>query len=87
MIKYQVLCWREIPAQVRVYGGKRPVSRQMPEWFQQEIDRTAMIEGLVGTDGYLQEWQWSSKKDWTGEDQDVTKVADILLKKLEKDYK
>tara|TARA_B100000029_G_scaffold516818_2_gene635181 strand:- start:11924 stop:12187 length:264 start_codon:yes stop_codon:yes gene_type:complete len=87
MIKYQVLCWREIPAQVRVYGGKRPVSRQMPEWFQQEIDRTAMIEGLVGTDGYLQEWQWSSKKEWTGEDQDVTKVADILLKKLEKDYK
>ena len=47
MIKYQVLCWREIPAQVRVYGGKRPVYRQMPEWFQQEIDRTAMIEGLV----------------------------------------
>ena len=87
MIKYQVLCWREIPAQVRVYGGKRPVYRQMPEWFQQEIDRTAMIEGLVGTDGYLQEWQWSSKKEWTGEDQDVTKVADILLKKLEKDYK
>ena len=87
MIKYQVLCWREIPAQVRVYGGKRPVSRQMPEWFQQEIDRTAVIEGLVGTDGYLQEWQWSSKKEWTGEDQDVTKVADILLKKLEKDYK
>ena len=53
MAVYQVLYWKDIPAQIRVYDGKRPKGYEMPEWFQKEIDRVAMAEGLTGTDDYL----------------------------------
>lgn len=83
MTKYQVLYWRDIPAQVRVYGGRRPLSRQMPGWFQQEIDRVAMRDGLTGTDAYLDEWHWSEKQEWTGEEKEPDTVAEAILKRLE----
>ena len=35
------------------------LSRQLPDWFQQEIDRVAMEEGLIGSDAYLEQWAWS----------------------------
>lgn len=80
MAVYQILYWKEIPAQVRVYDGKRAISRQMPKWFQDEIDRTAMKEGLVGTDDYLDHWQWSVKKERSGKPE---KILDKLLEELE----
>ena len=83
MAEYQVLYWRDIPAQVRVYGGRRPLSRQMPDWFQQEIDRVAMQDGLTGTDAYLDEWHWSEKLEWTGEEKEAETVAEAILKRLE----
>ena len=94
MAVYQVLYWRDIPAQVRVYegrnggrsGGRRPLSRQMPDWFQQEIDRVAMRDGLTGTDAYLDEWHWSEKQEWTGEEVHAEAVAEAVLKQLEDGY-
>ncbi len=86
MTTYQVLYWRGIPAQVRVFGGRRPLSRQMPDWFQQEIDRVAMRDGLTGTDAYLDEWNWSEKKEWTGEEEEAEEVANAVLKHLEDGY-
>lgn len=91
MAVYQVLYWRDIPAQVRVYrgrsGGRRPLSRQMPDWFQQEIDRVAMRDGMTGTDAYLDEWHWSEKKEWPGEEAEAEAVAEAVLKRLENEYK
>ncbi len=49
MAEYQVLYWKDIPAQVRVFHGKRRVARQMPPRFQEAIDRLAMKEGLART--------------------------------------
>ena len=66
MAKYQILYWRDIPAQVKAYEGTRPVSRQLPERYQLEIDRVAMEEGLAGTDDYLNQWHWTSKLDRAG---------------------
>ena len=64
MAFYQVLYWKDIPAQVRVFAeGRRACSRQMPESFQQEIDSRAMREGLSGTDEYLEYWHWSEKRE------------------------
>ena len=37
MHEYQVMYWRDIPAQVRVFDGRKPVSRTTPERFQEEI--------------------------------------------------
>lgn len=71
MAEYQVLYWKDIPAQVRVFDGKRRVARQMPPEFQEAIDRRAMKEGLSGTDAYLAHWQWSERRERPGDPQTV----------------
>ncbi len=84
MAVYQVLYWQDIPAQIRVYEGKRPKAYPMPDWFQQEIDRVAMQKGLVGTDAYLNAWQWSEKMERDG---DIEVVASAVLLELEQAYR
>ncbi len=70
MIEYQVLYWRDIPAQIKVYSGRRPQSHPLPGRFQVAIDRIAMHEGMTGTEAYLDQWQWSDKHTWDGDAQD-----------------
>jgi hypothetical protein len=55
----------------------------MPERFQEEIDLVAMQEGIVGSDAYLDAWQWSEKMEYPGE---AEKVAPLILAELEKAY-
>ena len=71
MAVYQILCWKEIPAQLRAYEGKKAIARALPEDFQVEIDRIAMQEGLTGTDEYLDQWRWSEKRERPGSAQEV----------------
>ena len=79
MVKYQVLYWKHIPSQVKVFEeGKRPVSRQLPDRLA-EIDRIAMQEGLTSTDDYLNLWQWTPKKEREGT---ADEVADALVLEL-----
>ncbi len=81
MVKYQVLYWKHLPSQVKVFEeGKRPVSRQLPERFQKEITRTAMALGLAGTNGYLSQWQWAPTMEREGS---AEEVADALIRELE----
>ena len=53
MAKYQILYWKDNPAQIKAFDGTRAVSRQLPERYQLEIDRLAMELGLAGGDEYL----------------------------------
>ena len=58
-MQVRVLYWQEIPSLVRVTlddGSQQ--SRQLPDWHQQEIDRVAMEQDLVGSDAYLEQWAW-----------------------------
>lgn len=71
MATYQILYWRDIPAQVRVYDGKRRISRQLPQRFQNRIDKVAMQENIVGSDAYLEQWHWSEKQEMPGTPQTV----------------
>ena len=66
MARYQILYWRDIPAQVKVYDGSRAVSRQLPERYQLAIDRIAMQDGLAESDDYLNQWHWTAKLDRPG---------------------
>jgi hypothetical protein len=50
----QVLYWQDVPSLVKDGDAKL----QLPEWFQQEIDRRAMEQSLVGSDAYLEHWHW-----------------------------
>ena len=83
MAMYQILYWKDIPAQVRVFEGRKPISRQMPKRFQVEIDRTAMEMGLAGSDDYLDQWKWTEKRERPGEPDEI---LDALVQKLETEY-
>ncbi|MCB9945459.1 MAG: virulence factor [Geminicoccaceae bacterium] len=54
-----IVFWRDIPAQVTVKAGRRTARRQLPERFEQAIDRAAMRAKLTGTDAYLEQWRRS----------------------------
>ena len=54
MTRVQALYWQDIPSVIRAGDMKR----QLPDWFQQEIDRVAMEQGLLGSDEYLEQWEW-----------------------------
>ena len=83
MADYQVLYWQEIPAQVRVFDGRRPLARKMPDRFQEAIDLTAMEQGLEGTDDYLEQWNWTARQERPGSPQEV---LEALLKELEEQF-
>jgi hypothetical protein len=57
MAELIVVSWRDIPAQVIVKAGRRTAKRQLPDRFQEAIDRAAMRAGLHDTDAYLGEWR------------------------------
>jgi len=62
--RFQVLYWQDVPSLVRVLADNGShVSHQLPDWFQQEIDRRAMEQGLVGSDAYLEQWRWGDPEE------------------------
>ena len=81
--RYQIIYWRDIPAQVKVQAGAQRVSRQLPERFERAIDRAAMHAGAINTDDYLAEWR---RSDWEEREGDPEAVAEALLSELEAAY-
>ena len=65
----QVLYWQDVPSLVKAPDGTK---RQLPDSFQQEIDRRAMEQGLTGSDAYLEQWHWEEAEGTLDE------VADAL---------
>ena len=52
-----IVYWRDIPAQVIVGKGRRASKVQLPERFEQAIDRAAMKIGAKDGDAYMAEWR------------------------------
>ena len=71
MSRVDVLWWQHIPSVVRAGA----VKRQLPEWFQQEIDRVAMEQGLLGSDAYLEQWEWREHREVDGSDADAVDLV------------
>ena len=85
MARYQILYWKDIPTQVRVFPETgRPISRQLPERFQMEIDARAMREGLAGSDDYLEHWRWTEKKE---RDLPAEELLETILRELAQEKK
>ncbi|MFL5952674.1 MAG: virulence factor [Gaiellaceae bacterium] len=80
-MRVQVLYWQDIPSVIRVTDddGKQ-LSRQLPDWFQQEIDRVAMEQGLVGNDAYLEQWEWRDLEPRGGAPNDVLDAVEADLR-------
>jgi len=62
-----VVYWRDIPAQVIVGKGRRGSKVQLPERFEQAIDRVAMKIGARDADAYLAEWRKAAPYEVEGE--------------------
>jgi hypothetical protein len=80
MASYRVLEWHGIPSQVQASDESGPpVSRQLPDEFQREIDRVAMARGLSDSDAYLEGWAWSTVLEREGP---ADEVADAVAAEL-----
>ncbi len=78
-----VVYWRDIPAQVIVGKGRRGAKVQLPERFEQAIDRCAMKIDAKDSDAYLAEWRKATPYAVEGE-QDT--VAHSEAEKLDAAY-
>ncbi|SDG05809.1 virulence factor [Sulfitobacter delicatus] len=78
-----IVYWRDIPAQVIVGKGRRGSKRQLPERFEQAIDRAAMKTGAAGTDEYLAEWRKAAPVEVEG---DPDSVADAEVARIDAEY-
>jgi len=68
-----IVYWRDIPAQVIVGKGRRASKKQLPERFEQAIDRAAMKTNAAGDDAYLAEWRKSNPIEVEGDAEEVAK--------------
>lgn len=81
MARFQILSWQDIPSVVKAFGDDgTPVTRQLADRFQTEIDDEAMRQGLAGSDDYLEQWAWGEKQERPGTPDEV---LDALVAELE----
>ncbi|GAB1380772.1 virulence factor [Pararhodobacter aggregans] len=78
-----IVFWRDIPAQVIVGKGRRGAKVQLPERFEQAIDRCAMKIGARDSDSYLSEWRKADPYDVAGEQEQVARAE---AQRLEAEY-
>jgi len=76
----QVLYWQDVPSVVKDDEAKR----QLPDWFQQEIDRRAMAQGLLESGAYLEAWSWGEPEERAGS---VDEVLDAVEQALEAQHR
>ncbi len=76
--------WRDIPAQVIVGKGRRAAKIQLPERFEQAIDRCAMKVGAKEDDAYLAEWRKAGPTSVDGESDQA--VAEAEASRLETEF-
>ena len=81
--QYQIVYWRDIPAQIKVRQGGGRVSRQLTARFQEAIDEAAMRGQVTDADDYLAEWRSS---EWQNSEEDGEKLADTLVAQIEAEY-
>ena len=83
MVDVTIVYWRDIPAQVMVGKGRSGTKQQLPERFEQAIDRAAMKIGAAGSDDYLAEWR---RADPYSVDGDPADIAPAEAERIETAY-
>jgi len=78
--RVQILYWQDVPSLIKATGDDgSEVKRQLPEWYQQEIDKRAMVQGLSESDAYLEQWHWSDPEERPGTPDDVVAAVEREL--------
>jgi len=78
--KYRILCWQEIPTQIRAEDDEEDVTLELDERFMKQIDLLAAKRGLQSADDYLAQWKWSEEEEREGS---ARAVAEALKAELE----
>lgn len=80
MTRVQILYWQDVPSLIKAVGDDgAEVKRQLPDWYQQEIDKRAMVQGLSDSDAYLEQWHWSEPEERPGSPDDVIDAVEREL--------
>jgi hypothetical protein len=79
MPEVTIIYWRDMPAQVMVGRGRKASKVQLPERFEQAIDRAAMKSGAAGTDEYLAGMRRGDAYSLDGEDAAVAQAEATRL--------
>ena len=80
MAFFQILCWQDIPSQIKAWDDFDEVKVDLGLRFTERIDRAAQSQGLTSTDDYLAQWKWSDEQERHGTAQEV---AEAVKKELE----
>jgi hypothetical protein len=83
MPEVTIVYWRDIPAQVIVGKGRRAAKVQLPERFEQAIDRCAMKVGAKDADAYLADWRKAAP---FSEDGEAGAIATAQAARLDAEY-
>ena len=79
-----IVYWRDMPAQVIVKAGRKNAKRQLPERFEQAIDRAAMKTGAASTDDYLAEWRRG--EPYAVEGDDLEALAEAEMNRIDTEF-
>lgn len=83
MPEVTIVYWRDIPAQIIVGKGRRGSKVQLPERFEQAIDRAAMKAGARDSDSYLADWRKATPYECEG---DPDEIAQAEAARIEAEY-
>ena len=78
-----IVYWRDIPAQVIVGKGRAAAKVQLPERFEQAIDRAAMKAGARDSAAYLEDWRRAGPTPVEGE---ARALAEAEAARLDAEY-
>jgi len=82
VIRLRVMYWKEIPVNIQITDkNNTTTSHQLPERFQEAVDRIAMFDGSFGTDDYLEGWGYGPYLEVDG---DPEKILLTLTEKFER---
>jgi hypothetical protein len=87
-LEYQIVYWRDIPAQIKVRSGRDRLGRELPERFQKAIDWAAMASNATSTDAYLEEWRISSWETSENElpEAGLSEAAEFIIQQIDGEY-
>ncbi|MFN2103445.1 MAG: virulence factor [Candidatus Promineifilaceae bacterium] len=82
-INYQIIFWRDIPAQIKLKEGRERLGRPLSKRFGVAIDEAAMRAGLTESSDYLAQWR---KSAWQERDGELGETAEKVAAELEAAY-
>ena len=84
MAEYQITYWRDLPSMVTAREGRRNTAKiELPQRFQDAIDRAAMLMNLTGSDAYMEQWR---RDGWQERDGTPEVVAQAVAAEIEETY-